>query len=124
MDTGHLVAPDECARDLGEGYISFKNPGTWGSIVVSDSPGGSFRRQRPNCEVRMGRLNLGIMGKKSLEAINMVDRRKLEVLCMQETKWKEDRARTLLHAGGDGKSNGVSTVISEEIRKDVARVKR
>ena len=41
----------------------------------------------------------------------MMNRRKLEVVCVQETKWKGDRARALaggykmLHAGGDGKSN-------------------
>ena len=49
------------------------------------------------------------MGGKSLEAMNMMDRGKLEVLCVQETKWKGDRARALvggcktLHAGRDGK---------------------
>ena len=38
---------------------------------------------------------------------NMKDRRKLEVLCAQETKWKGDRASALargykmLHTGGD-----------------------
>ena len=42
-----------------------------------------------------------------------MERRRLEVLCIQETKRKGNRARTmmggykLLHAGGDGRSNGV-----------------
>ena len=52
---------------------------------------------------------MGTMGGKSLEVTNMMDRRKLEVLCVQETKWKGDRARALaggykmLHTGGDRK---------------------
>ena len=79
--------------------------------VVTDqrSPGGSFRRQ-------------------SLEVTNMIDRRTLEVLYIQEAKWKGDRARTLaggykmLHAGGDGKRNGVGIIVSEKISKDVTRV--
>ena len=60
----------------------------------------------------------------------MSERRKLEVLCIQETKWKGDRARTmmggfkLLHAGGDGRSNGVGIFLSEEISKTVVRVER
>ena len=50
----------------------------------------------------------------------MMERRRLEVLCVQETKWRGDRARMmvggrkLLHAGGDGRSSGVGIVISEE----------
>ena len=52
-----------------------------------------------------------------------MDRRKLEVPCIQETKWKGDRARALvggyrmLHAGGDG----VDIIVSEEISKEVVR---
>ena len=34
-------------------------------------------------------------GGKSLEVTNVVDRRKLKVLCIQETKWKGDRMRAL-----------------------------
>ena len=55
----------------------------------------------------------------SPEVTNMLDRRKLEVLCVQETKWKGNRARTLagkmLQAGGDGKSNGVGIIVSEDV---------
>ena len=60
----------------------------------------------------------------------MKERRRLEVLCIQETKWKGDRARTmmggykLLHAGGDGRSNGVGIIVSEQISKTVVRVER
>ena len=45
-----------------------------------------------------------------------------EVLCVQETKWKGDRARNMaegykmLHAG-DGRSNGVGIIVYVEIRK-------
>ena len=60
----------------------------------------------------MGSLNVGSLGRKRLEVGEMMGRRGLEVLCVQETKWKGDRARKLpggyklFHAGGDGKSNG------------------
>ena len=45
----------------------------------------------------------------------MMERRRLEVLCIQETKWKGDRARTM-------RSNGVGIIVSEEINKTVVRV--
>ena len=43
----------------------------------------------------------------------MMERRRLEVLCVQETKWRGDRVRMmvggrkLLHAGGDGRSDNL-----------------
>ena len=52
-----------------------------------------------------------------------MERKRLEILCIQKTKWKGDRARTmmkgykLLQAGGDGSSNGVGIIVFEEISK-------
>ena len=54
----------------------------------------------------------------------------MEVLCVQETKWKGDRARQMaegykmLHAGGDGRSNGVGIIVNADISKEVVRVER
>ena len=56
-----------------------------------------------------------------------LQRRTLEVLCVQETRWKGDWARRLvgghklLHKGGDGRSNGMGIIVSEEINKQVVR---
>ena len=65
-----------------------------------------------------------------MEVVEMTKRRKMEVLCVQETKWKGDRARKmaegykLLHAGGDGRSNGVGIIVNVEISKEMLRVER
>ena len=59
--------------------------------------------------------------------MEMMKIRKMEVLCVQETKWKGDRAREMvkmLHAGGDGRSNGVGIIVNVEISKEVVRVER
>ena len=51
----------------------------------------------------------------------MMQRRGLEKLCVQKTKWKGDSARRLvgryklLHASGDGRSNGMGIIVLEEI---------
>ena len=64
-----------------------------------------------------GKLECWNDGGKSLVVTNMMGRRKLEMLCIQETRWKADRARTLaggykmLHAGRDGKSSGVGIIV-------------
>ena len=61
----------------------------------------------------------------------MMDRRGLEVLFIQETKWKIDRARAimgrykLLHAEEDGRSNGEGIIVSEEeFREALERMMR
>ena len=94
------------------------------------SPGGSSFRPRSRYEVRIGSLNVGTMEGKALEVVETMQRRRLEVLCVQETKWKGDRARQMaggykiMHAGGDGRSNGVGVIVSEEISREVVRVER
>ena len=67
---------------------------------------------------------------KALEVVEMMQRRKMEVLCVHETKCKRDRAREMaeeykmLHAGGDGRNNGVGIIVNVEISNEVVRVER
>ena len=67
---------------------------------------------------------------KAIEVVEMMQGRMMERLCVHETKWKGDRARQMaggykmMHAGGDGKSNGVGVIVSEEISREVVRVER
>ena len=46
-------------------------------------PGRASTRQRPLCEVRMRSLNVGTMEGKALEVVEMMKRRKMEVLCVR-----------------------------------------
>ena len=70
------------------------------------------------------------MERRGVEVVEMMQRRRLEVLCVQETRWKGDRARRLvggyklLHVGGDVSSNGMGVSVLEEISKQVVRVQR
>ena len=70
------------------------------------------------------------MEEKELEVVEMMKRREMEVLCVQETNWGGDRARKMaegykmLHAGRDGRSNGVGIIVNMEISKEVVRVER
>ncbi|KAK3553676.1 hypothetical protein QTP70_006883 [Hemibagrus guttatus] len=77
------------------------------------------RRPRWNAEPRKGR-----------ELADMVKRRKVDILCVQETRWKGSKARSigagfkLFYYGVDSKRNGVGVVLKEEFVRNVLEVKR
>ncbi|KAK3511475.1 hypothetical protein QTP70_008958 [Hemibagrus guttatus] len=59
-----------------------------------------------------------------------MERRKVDILCVQETRWKGSKARSigagfkLFYYGVDSKRNGVGVVLKEEFVKNVLEVKR
>ncbi|KAK3568941.1 hypothetical protein QTP86_020629 [Hemibagrus guttatus] len=59
-----------------------------------------------------------------------MERRKVDILCVQETRWKGSKARTigagfkLFYYGVDSKRNGVGVVLKEEFVRNVLEVKR
>ncbi|KAK3548620.1 hypothetical protein QTP70_015565, partial [Hemibagrus guttatus] len=60
----------------------------------------------------------------------MMERRKVDILCVQETRWKGSKARSigagfkLFYFGVDSKRNGVGVVLKEEFVRNVLEVKR
>ncbi|XP_065642811.1 uncharacterized protein LOC136074421 [Hydra vulgaris] len=67
---------------------------------------------------------------KGRELVDAMERRKLDILCVQETRWKGSKARSigggfkLFYHGVDGKRNGVGVIPKEELCKSVVEVKR
>ncbi|KAK3572267.1 hypothetical protein QTP86_029691 [Hemibagrus guttatus] len=59
-----------------------------------------------------------------------MERRKVDILCVQETRWKGSKARSigagfkLFYYGVDSKRNGVGVVLKEEFERNVLEVKR
>ncbi|KAI5613458.1 hypothetical protein C0J50_11346 [Silurus asotus] len=58
-----------------------------------------------------------------------MERRKVDMLCVQETKWKGSKENIgggfkLFYHGVDGKRNGVGMILKEEYSKSVVEVKR
>ena len=88
------------------------------------------RRKAKSVEVRAATLNVASMTGKGRELIDMMERRKVDILCVQETKWKGSKARSigggfkLLYHGVDGRRNGVSIILKEDYAKSVVEVKR
>ena len=64
------------------------------------------------------------------ELADMMERRNVDILCLQETKWKGSKARNigggckLFYNGADGRKNGIGIVVREELAESFMEVKR
>ena len=62
------------------------------------------------------------------ELVNMMQSRKVDTLCVQETRWKGNTPRRLgagfklFHCGRDGKRNGVGVILNEAPVRNVLEV--
>ena len=80
--------------------------------------------------IRVGTLNIGTMTGRGRELADMMERRNVDILCLQETKWKGSKARNIgggckiFYNGADGRKNGIGIVLREELAESVLEVKR
>ncbi|VDO94583.1 unnamed protein product [Heligmosomoides polygyrus] len=78
----------------------------------------------------MGTLNVGTLTGRSREVTDLMKRRRIQVLCLQETRWEGAKAREigegvkLYYNGEDTKMNGVGIAVAESLKDSVAAVKR
>ncbi|MCJ8743810.1 hypothetical protein PDJAM_G00098470 [Pangasius djambal] len=109
--------------------------GNWATVGRRSSGGRRVRRQREKRKgksegLRIGTLNIGTMTGKGRELTDMMKRRKVDILCVQKTRWKGSKARStgagfkLFYYGVDSKRNGVGVVLKEEFGRNVLEVKR
>ncbi|KAK3551371.1 hypothetical protein QTP70_016656, partial [Hemibagrus guttatus] len=109
--TMHVFGPGEVTGVPGE------NPRGTGRTCKLHTHGGG-RNRTPN------------PGGKGRELADMMERRKVDILCVQETRWKGSKARSigagfkLFYYGVDSKRNGVGVVLKEEFVRNVLEVKR
>ncbi|KAK3561839.1 hypothetical protein QTP86_017049 [Hemibagrus guttatus] len=118
-----------CAVDLqGAG-------GNWATVGRRSRGGRRVRRQREKRKgksggLRIGTLNVGTMTGKGRELADMMERRNVDILCVQETRWKGSKARCieagfkLFYYGVASKRNGVGVVLKEGFVRNVLEVKR
>ncbi|KAK3518305.1 hypothetical protein QTP86_003737, partial [Hemibagrus guttatus] len=109
--------------------------GNWATVGRRSRGGRRVRRQREKRKgksvgLRIGTLNVGTMTGKGRELADVMERRKVDILCVQETRWKGSKARSigagfkLFYYGVDSKRNGVGVVLKEEFVRNVLEVKR
>ena len=88
------------------------------------------RRMGRRMEVKVGTLNVGTMTGKGRELADMMVKRKVDILCVQETRWKGSKARNIgdgckiFYHGEDGRRNGVGVILKEDYIARVLEVKR
>uniref|UniRef100_A0A8I6WSC6 Endonuclease/exonuclease/phosphatase domain-containing protein n=1 Tax=Hordeum vulgare subsp. vulgare TaxID=112509 RepID=A0A8I6WSC6_HORVV len=107
--------------------------------VVKNEQGSSHltrrvRRVRKLAEPRRIRLcswNVGSLTGKLRKLVNTVVRRRVDVLCVQETKWKGQKAKEmedigikLWYTGTTSNKNGVGILVNKSLRDGVVDVKR
>ncbi|KAK3543295.1 hypothetical protein QTP70_014042 [Hemibagrus guttatus] len=109
--------------------------GNWATVGRRSRGGRRVRRQREKRKgksvgLRIGTLNVGTMTGKGRELADVMERRKVDILCVQETRWKGSKARSigagfkLFYYGVDSKRKGVGVVLKEEFVRNVLEVKR
>ena len=85
------------------------------------------RRMR---KVKIATLNVRSMTGRNGEIAKLMRKKSLQVLCVQETKWKGSKAREigagykLYYHGEDSKRNGIGIVLCEELKDRVLTVTR
>nr|XP_049699855.1 craniofacial development protein 2-like [Helicoverpa armigera] len=80
--------------------------------------------------LRYASWNVGTMTGRARELADVLKRRRINVACLQETKWKGTKAREIgegykfYYCGSDGKRNGVGIVLDKNLKESVIDVNR
>ena len=80
--------------------------------------------------MRVGTINIGTLPGKGREIADLLDRRKMDILCLQETRWKGNRAKELagghklLYSGNNAGRNGVAVILLVNIREHLIGAER
>ena len=92
------------------------------------------RRRRKEVEMKwnvvVGTLYVGTMTGKGQEIVVVMERKKIGVLCVQETHWKGQKAREmgngykLYYTGEDCKRNWVAIVLTSRLKNGVLKMNR
>ena len=70
------------------------------------------------------------MTRRGRKLADMMEQRNVDILCLQETKWKGSKARNIgggckiFYNGVDGRKNGIGIVVREDLAEGVLEVKR
>ena len=80
--------------------------------------------------IRVSTLNIGTMTGRGRDLADMMDRRNVDILCLQETRWKASKARNIgggckiFYHAADGRKKWDRIVLREKLAKSVLEVKR
>lgn len=81
-------------------------------------------------KIRIGSWNVGSLSGRSREIVEVLRRRKVNILCVQETKWKGSSANELgegfklFYTGTKKRRNGFGIILEKELKEKVVSVLR
>ncbi|XP_068242341.1 uncharacterized protein [Palaemon carinicauda] len=88
-------------------------------------------KKRTPKSIGIGTLNVGTMTGRGREVADMMERRKVQILCGQETRWKGNKAKEigvgykLFYSGYTERGrNGVGIILAGKLKSCVLEVKR
>ncbi|XP_068227755.1 uncharacterized protein [Palaemon carinicauda] len=89
-------------------------------------------KKRAPKSIRIGTLNVGTMTGRGREVVDMMERRKVQILCVQETRWKGNKAKEIgagyklfFYSGCTERGrNGVGIILTGKLKSCVLEVKR
>ncbi|XP_047004754.1 craniofacial development protein 2-like [Schistocerca americana] len=97
----------------------------------SDLRGRRFVKDPMVFKIRVRTLNVGTMTGNGREIVDMMQRRKIKVLCVQETRWKANKAKILaegyklLYSSANPETrNGVGVILHRELEEEACEVSR
>ncbi|XP_070050638.1 uncharacterized protein [Nicotiana tomentosiformis] len=81
------------------------------------------------CRLRIGSWNVGTLTGKSIELAKILQKRRVNIVCVQETRWVESRARDadeykLWYSGVQKGKNRVGILVDRELRESMVEVRR
>ncbi|KAG5571748.1 hypothetical protein H5410_061514 [Solanum commersonii] len=89
----------------------------------------SGKRVTGSHKLRVGPWNIGSLTGKSVELVKILKKRRINIACVQETKWVGSKARDvngfkLWYSGGSRDRNGVGILVDGDLREQVVEVRR
>ena len=143
MRNHHQSIPDRSRPGLPTTASGAAQQGTCGNYATAERSrnkkrkrgGRQVKRQQEvwkgrHSLVRVGTLNIETMNGIGRELADLVERRNVSILCLQETKWKGSKARDigggckLFYNGANRRKNGIGIVLRKELAENVLKVKR
>ena len=90
-----------------------------------------YKRKIRSVSLKFGTLNVGTITGKHRELADMMERRKIDIFCVQETRWERSKAKNiggcykLFYHGVDGKMQvaGVSRRYREQAEMETVKNK-
>ena len=78
------------------------------------------RKKAKKIKLRVVTLNVGTMASTERQVVDVMEQRGVDILCVQETQWKGERARCIgggykmWYYGSGNKKNGVGIILKKE----------